>query len=133
MILKLLKVGSLFILLIFFSSSFATASTLPGTTKIKWDDFSQGFTEEKWFYFNAGSYLGDDGIITTSNKGLEVVSSGLNPITGEPAFTNTLAQEHLNGGLSGGIDHVKWLAYMNHTSSKGYPGFDAVSNKELSF
>ncbi|OCA83133.1 hypothetical protein A8F94_18570 [Bacillus sp. FJAT-27225] len=130
---KLLKIGSLSILLIFFSSSFAMASTLLGTTKITWDDFSKGFTEEKWFYFSAGSYIGNDGIVTTSNKGLEVVSSGKNPITGEPAFTNTLAQEHVNGGLSGGIDHVKWLAYMNNTSSKGYPGFDAVSGKELSF
>jgi Family of unknown function (DUF6081) len=132
-ILKLLKIGSLCTLLIVFFSSFAMASTLPGTTKITWDDFSNGFTEEKWFYFNAGPFTGNDGIVTTSNKGLEVVSKGINPITGEPAFTITLAQEQVNGGLSGGIDHVKWLAYMNNTSSKGYPGFDAVSGKELSF
>lgn len=133
MVLKWLKIGFLCIVFLFFSSSFATASTLPGTTKLTWDDFSKGFSLEKWFYFQAGPYIGNDGIITTSNKGLEVISSGINPITGEPAFTNTLAQENKNGGLSGGIDHVKWLAYMNHISSKGYPGFDAVSGKELSF
>lgn len=107
--------------------------TEPGTTRIIWDNFSNGFTEEKWFYFSAGSYIGDDGIITTTNKGLEVVSGGTNPLTGEPAFTKTLAQEQENGGLPGAIDHVKWLAYMNHYSSKGYPGFDAVTGKELTF
>jgi hypothetical protein len=133
MVLKLWKIGFLSIILIVFFSSFATASTLPGTTKVTWDDFSNGFSEKKWFYFNAGPFTGDDGIVTTSNKGLEVVSSGINPKTREPAFTKTLAQEEVNGGLPGGIDHVKWLAYMNNTSSKGYPGFDAVSGKELSF
>ena len=34
-------------------------------------------------------------------------------------------------GLPGGLDHVKWLAYMNHTSSLGYPGFDAPASGEL--
>ena len=134
-ILSFLFIGSTF--------SFASASATeevnnpealkPGTTRIIWDDFSKGFTLDKWFYFSAGSYVGDDGIVTTSNKGLKVVSSGTNPITGEPAFTRTLAQEQENGGLSGAIDHVKWLAYMSHQSSKGYPGFDAISGKELSF
>ncbi|WP_449536521.1 DUF6081 family protein [Ferdinandcohnia sp. Marseille-Q9671] len=83
--------------------------------------------------FFAGTYTGNDGTVTTSNKGLKVVSSGTHPTTGEPAFTRTLAQEHANGGLPGAIDHVKWLAYMNHYSSKGFPGFDAISGKELSF
>ena len=79
----------------------------------------KGFTQDKWFYFSAGPYVGDDGIVTTSNKGLEVVSSGKNPITGEPGLsTKTLAQEEENGGLPGAIDHVKWLAYMNHQSSE---------------
>jgi len=115
------------------AASTTVAPTKPGTMQIKWDDFSQGFTQDKWFNFEAGFYVGDDGIVTTSNKGLKVVSSGTNPTTGEPAFTKTLAQEDVNGGLPGAIDHVKWLAYMNHTSSKGVPGFDAVSGKVLSF
>ena len=71
--------------------------------------------------------------MTTSNKGLEVVSSGTNQKTGKPAFTKSLAQEEVNGGIPGAVDHVKWLAYMNHQSSKGFPGFDAISGKELSF
>ena len=145
-LLKLVKKGigisALFFVVAGTSFSSVSATTLSettneittsGTSKIIWDDFSKGFTQDKWFYFSAGPYVGDDGIVTTSNKGLEVVSSGTNPITGEPAFTKTLAQEQENGGIPGAVDHVKWLAYSNHLSSKGFPGFDAVSGKELSF
>ncbi|WP_099364288.1 DUF6081 family protein [Fredinandcohnia onubensis] len=137
--LKKVKIVVLSLLLTFSAVSVVSASSstveplAPGTTMIKWDDFSKGFAPENWFYFSAGDYVGNDGIVTTSNKGLKVVSSGINPTSGEPAFTNTLAQEHKNGGLPGAIDHVKWLAYMNHTSSTGFPGFDAISGKVLSF
>ncbi|HLL03574.1 MAG TPA: DUF6081 family protein [Myxococcaceae bacterium] len=99
-----------------------------------WDDFSQGFSVDepgsKWFYFRAGSFVGDDGIIAITPGGLNVWSSGWNSATGEPAFANTVAPEP-SSGLPGGLDHVKWLAYMNHTSTAGYPGFDAQANHEL--
>jgi hypothetical protein len=106
---------------------------------VTWDDFRDGFSEvgsdgwgAKWFYFAAGPYVGNDGLIETGPKGLRVVAPGVNPDTGEPAFTLTLAQEEQNGGLPGGLDHVKWLAYMNHLASSGYPGFDAVPGREVS-
>ena len=118
--------------LLFISSS---PSTGAATTTVVWDDFQNGFTvnapDAKWFYFAAGPYVGDDGIVTTSPAGLRVVSSGTNPTTGRPAFVRTLGQEQDNGGLPGGLDHVKWLAYMNHLSSYGYPGFDAPTSGEL--
>ena len=109
----------------------ASSTSLP-----VWDDFSGGFTvgtpTAKWFYFQAGSYIGDDGITKTGpHGGLAVVPTGTNPTTGLPAFVRTLGQEQLNGGLPGGLDHVKWLVYMNHTASSGYPGFDAVPGQEL--
>ena len=110
-------------------TALATAQTL------LWDDFQNGFsvntTGAKWFYFSDGSYAGDDGVVSTSPQGLTVAASGTNQSTGEPAFTRTLAQEDENGGLPGDLDHVKWLAYMNHTASSGYPGFDAVPGTEL--
>lgn len=106
-----------------------------GRTTVLWDDFQHGFTvnapDAKWFYFAAGTYVGDDGVVTTSPAGLRVASSGVNPATGHPAFALTLGQEDATGGLPGGLDHVKWLAYMNHTSSFGYPGFDAPASGEL--
>lgn len=106
-------------------------------TRLVWDDFRNGFTttgpSAKWFYFAAGPYVGDDGRVSTSNKGLRVLSSGTNPATGEPAFVRTIGQEDDNGGLPGGLDHVKWLAYMNHVSSAGVPGFDAPSRGSLAF
>jgi hypothetical protein len=105
--------------------------------RIVWDDFRDGFTtgtaDAKWFYFSFGPFVGNDGIEHTSRRGgLRVVSPGTNPITGRPAFTLTLGQEAENGGLPGGLDHVKWLAYANHLATSGVPGFDAVDGHELS-
>src|SRR5690348_2478442 len=78
-------------------TALATAQTLV------WDDFQNGFsvntTGAKWFYFSDGSYVGDDGVVSTSPQGLTVAASGTNQSTGEPAFTRTLAQEDENGGL----------------------------------
>lgn len=105
-----------------------------------WDDFQGGFTEvgthgpnAKWFHFSAGPFVGNDGITSTSLLGLHVRSAGTHPHTGKPAFTLTVAQEDDdNGGLPGGVDHVKWLAYTNSTASSGFPGFDATSGNEVS-
>jgi hypothetical protein len=104
-----------------------------------WDDFQDGFTATvtpgapgaRWFYFSAGPFVGDDGLTTTSTRGLKVVPKDTNPATGRPAFTRTLGQEPTNGGLPGGLDHVKWLAYANNIASAGFPGFDAVPGQDL--
>jgi Family of unknown function (DUF6081) len=37
----------------------------------------------------------------------------------------------VNGGLPGGLDHVKWLAYMNHVSAAGIAGFGVLPGQEL--
>ena len=110
-----------------------------GTYRTIWDNFHNGFdvsSTGKWFYFGAGSFSGDDGVTQTSQQlGLQVIPRGTNPVTGYPAFTKTLGQEgSLDNpdGLPGGIDHVKWLVYMNHLASSGYPGFDATVGHELS-
>ena len=114
-----------------------------GTTyNVVWDDFSKGFTvgdlgtSAKWFYFGAGPFVGNDGVATTSNKGLRVAPPAINPSTGMPAFSLTLGQEGAADnpfGLPAGIDHVKWLVYANAISTMGYPGFDAVPGRELTF
>ena len=104
-----------------------------------WDDFRTGFSVTstpgapgaRWFYSSAGPYVGDDGLATTSDRGLRVVPKGTNPRTGQPAFTRTLGQEPSNGGLPGGLDHVKWLVYANNIASTTYPGFDAVPGQDL--
>jgi hypothetical protein len=110
---------------------------------VVWDDFHDGFTADapgaKWFHFSAGhlgeppAFFGNDGVETTSALGLRVVPSGTNPTSGEPAFTLTMAQEDDNPlALFGQLDHVKWLVYMNHTASSGFPGFDAAPGREVS-
>jgi hypothetical protein len=103
-----------------------------------WDDFSAGITvgpigsSAKWFYFATpdGTFVGDDGITSTAHSTLTVVPKGSNPTTHRPAFSKTVAQEQISG-LPGGLDHVKWLVYMNHLSSSGFPGFDAPPGQKL--
>ena len=58
---------------------------------------------------------------------------GVNPQTGKPAFTKTVVQESdpRSLGLPGGVDHVKWLVYANHLSSRGWPGFDAGTDRQV--
>ncbi len=107
---------------------------------LTWDDFSHGFTvgtpTSNWFYFAAGPFVGNDGVLTTSSKGLYVRAPGSNPNTGLPAFTLTMGQEGSPENpynFPGGFDHVKWLVYANHGATSGYPGFDAVVGQELKF
>ncbi|MEZ4225473.1 MAG: DUF6081 family protein [Polyangiaceae bacterium] len=96
------------------------------------DDFKDGFSEvgthganATWAYFAFGpAFTGNDGFVSTGPHGLRVVPTGMNSVTGLPAFLNTVAQEPISG-LPGGVDHVKWLAYTNHFADTGFPGYDA--------
>ncbi len=103
--------------------------------RMVYDDFKNGFSANtptsKWFYFSAGPFVGNGGIESTSGHGLSVRASGTNSVTGEPAFDKTLAPDSQNGGLPGGIDHVKWLVYATHPATSGFPGFDAIPGKEV--
>jgi hypothetical protein len=108
-----------------------------GATQL-YDDFRNGFSAtqatDKWAYFGFGpAFTGNDGIESTSTRGLRVVSKGRNSQTGEPAFTSSVVQESSPAslGLPGGVDHVKWLVYANRFSSHGYPGFDATTNRQV--
>lgn len=113
-----------------------TAEAKGGKTKILYDDFKAGFDvgapgTNKWWYFSAGPYVGNGGVVETGKHGLKVHSDAVNSVTGEPAFSNTLGQEHVNGGIPGGVDHVKWLAYQGHISSHGFPGWDLIPGQEF--
>jgi hypothetical protein len=67
-------------------------------------------------------FSADDGIVSTSDRGLYVRAAGTNPQTGEPAFSETAAGED---------DHVKWMIDTLRVSSNSVPGFDAVPGQEL--
>jgi hypothetical protein len=103
-----------------------------GSYHVVWDDFKAGFSANapgaKWLNFTVGPFVADDGLITTSPHGLFVESSGVNALTGAPAFVKTMGQD--TGALSA-FEHVKWLVIMNHVSTKGFAGFDAVPGQEL--
>ncbi|ARZ66354.1 DUF6081 family protein [Streptomyces sp. HU2014] len=116
----------------------APAGEHPHQREVLWNtDFGEGFATSgpgaRWYHSATGPYVGDDGVVTTGAHGLRVDSSGVGE-NGTPAFVRTLAQERENGhGLPGLLDHVKWLAYIQHQSSAGLPGFDAPPEGELVF
>jgi Family of unknown function (DUF6081) len=88
------------------------------------DEFKEGFDlAETWALVRIGSFTADDGAATISPSGLQVEPHGVNPVTGEPAFT-------LSG--AGELDHLKWMADTQRVSTNSYPGFDAVPGKVLS-
>ncbi|ONI76447.1 hypothetical protein ALI144C_36695 [Actinosynnema sp. ALI-1.44] len=111
--------------------SAAVATTSPAY-RIVWDDFQQGFNASgenaRWAIPSFGTLTPDDGVVTTSRHGLRVDARGVNARTGAPAFTVTMPQDPLTGGL----DHVKWFATTTHVASSGFAGFDAVRGRELS-
>lgn len=122
--------------LVFVRATEEPAVPAEGLPRLFEEDFHGGFTTEgpdaRWFYYGFGPYVGDDGLVTTSDRGLRVVASGTDPASGKPAFVRSLAQEDDNGfGLPGTLDHVKWLAFTNHQASTGFNGFDAVPGEVL--
>ncbi|MFC8042152.1 DUF6081 family protein [Nocardia sp. NPDC057353] len=89
--------------------------------------------DARWQHVAVGPFVADDGAATVSGAGLRVTSAGVNPATGEPAFTKTVPPEDRNGGLPGFVDHLKWFAMSTAQASSGFAGFDAVPGHELRF
>jgi hypothetical protein len=119
------------VLVCLFGAAPAAAQTGPGYHLV-WDDFHEGWSVDtptaRWLTFTDGSYVASDGLVTTGWAGLEVVPRGVNAVTGEPAFSLTLGQA---AGALAPFDHAKWIVVMNHFSSRGFVGFDAVAGQEL--
>lgn len=105
------------------------------TYDLVWDDFSAGFATggpgAKWTPRPVGPFPQGDGVAETCSRGLNVVPTGTNPRTGEPAFAWTTGQEH-DGG-EGPADHAKWYAMTAHTATSGMPGFDVPKGHTLAF
>jgi hypothetical protein len=100
---------------------------------VVWDDFrheqrADALDADRWFNFAVGSFVGDDGVVSTSSHGLSVVASGLDLSTGDPAFAKSMGQDT---GFLSAFDHVKWLVVMNHFTSHGVLGFEAEPGHEL--
>lgn len=108
------------------------------TGEVIWsDDFAEGFrmgpigTETVWHQFEAGLFRPDDAVPTVDEDGLSVIPKGVNPRSGEPAFTHTVPPSPPDAEIPGVVDHVKWFATVNKRSSKGCTGFDAPSGKTI--
>jgi hypothetical protein len=89
--------------------------------------------KDPWFHVRIGAHVTADGVVTPlAGGGIRVAPAAVHGGAGTPMFGLSLAPESLNGGIPAANDHPKWLAYINETSSAGYPGFDAVPGTELS-
>jgi len=88
------------------------------------DDFRRGLDlTDSWAIARfPPRFSADDGIVSTSDRGLYAKAAGTNSQTGEPAFSETATGED---------DHVKWMVDTRHRSSNSIPGFDAVPGHEL--
>ncbi|WP_199442829.1 DUF6081 family protein [Umezawaea beigongshangensis] len=80
------------------------------------DDFSTGFPEPRWRLRPSGSLPAGDGVARTSAAGLVVEPPGVHPGTGDPAFAGTAPGQP--------VEHIRWAAFAEHTSSAGVQGFD---------
>ncbi len=129
------------LLFFFFESRSVAAQNVDSSFRLNWDNFHDGFSvgsvDSRWSYYsfsNVGTFVANDGRVTTSPQGLRVTSSGTNPTNGESMFTLSMAQEDDNPfGLPGQLDHFKWLAFANHNAVGGTLGFDVAAGQELSF
>lgn len=76
-----------------------------GRETLFYDDFTSGFStsgsEAKWFAPRT------DAVITVAPGRLKVAANGVNPMTGQPAFTFTVPQDPTQDGIA---DHGKWVA-----------------------
>ena len=94
-----------------------------------YDDFQSGFRtagpDATW-----DPPVFNDGITSTSPRGLRVIPSGTNPTTGQPAFVSTSGQQ--SSGGYGTLDHIKWAALLKHTSTNGFAGWDTPTEGTLS-
>ncbi|GAA3007465.1 DUF6081 family protein [Streptomyces fulvorobeus] len=127
------------------AAALGTVMATPGTAtarrdsrdyRMVWDDFADGFRAEgedaRWFHVAGGPYRADDGVVTTRKGELSVRARGSHPVTGEPAFTQTIPADNPIG-MPGSGDHAKFIAYTSHTATSGHPGFDAEDGYELLF
>lgn len=90
------------------------------------DDFRSGFdSASAWQLGSSKTATGEtlpqgDGVITAGPRGITVVPTGTNPVTGKPAFAATTDQNAT--GFGGGTgDHLKWVAQPRQSSANGVP------------
>ncbi|WP_380283604.1 DUF6081 family protein [Kitasatospora purpeofusca] len=90
------------------------------------DEFRGGFdTTQTWQLGSSKTATGQtlpqgDGVITAGRRGITVVPTGTNPVTGRPAFAATTDQNAT--GFGGGTgDHLKWVAQPRRSSANGVP------------
>jgi len=73
-----------------------------------------------WEFRAAEDLPSGDGLVRGSPDGCIVVPTAVNPATGEPAFRAPADAEARTSPL-------RWAAFVRHTSSRGFPGFDVAT------
>lgn len=97
-----------------------SADPRPAGTSVFADDFATDLGQ--WDIRPLGGRADGDGVASTGREGLVVVPTATHLHSGEPAFAEPPEP--------GGPD-LRWAALAAHTSSAGYPGFDALAGTQL--
>ena len=96
-----------------------------GSTTVFEDRFSDGLDlEGRWALMEVppAAFSADDGTAERGEHGLRIAAGGVNPSTGEPAFTKS---------RNDSLGHVKWMASPRAAAAGGFPGFDVPAQGAL--
>ncbi len=97
------------------------------------DTYDNGFTTGEtgnWMVLGDEEWPTGDGTVTTPGGTLNVVPTGTNPETGEPAYARSSPQQ--DDGGTGSSDHIKWIAFPNRYTENGTPGFEVPDTGSVS-
>ncbi|MCX5415078.1 DUF6081 family protein [Streptomyces sp. NBC_00059] len=120
----------------------AVAALLPATTAqsaastrgpqvLFQDRYDSGFStgeDGNWMVLGDAEWPEGDAVVTTSGGVLDVVPTGVNPKTGDPAYARSVGPQ----GAEGADDHIKWIAFPNRYTAEGVPGFDVPATGSIS-
>ncbi|WP_405619779.1 DUF6081 family protein [Streptomyces sp. NBC_01511] len=118
------------------AQSAPSAPSGPGTgsgagTVLFEDQYDNGFTtgaNGNWMVLGDAQWPEGDAVITTPGGVLNVVPTGVNPKTGDPAYARSTGP----GGGAGSDDHIKWIAFPNRYTAAGVPGFEVPDTGSVS-
>ncbi|GHB26402.1 hypothetical protein FHS35_006820 [Streptomyces umbrinus] len=117
----------------------ATAQSAPtasragagGGTVLFQDTYGNGFTTGEngnWLLQGDAEWPTGDAVVTTPGGVLNVVPTGVNPKTGDPAYARSTGPD----GGADSDDHIKWIAFPNRFTAENVPGFEVPDTGSIS-
>ncbi|MDQ1050686.1 DUF6081 family protein [Streptomyces sp. V4I2] len=102
-----------------------------GGTVLFQDGYDTGFRtgeDGNWLLQGDAEWPTGDAVVTTPGGVLNVVPTGVNPKTGDPAYARSTGPE----GGADSDDHIKWIAFPNRFTAENVPGFEVPDTGSIS-